>query len=94
MATDPIKTHRAGRKLGLWGAAFAAVLAISICTGCNDSIRREVRQGAYDVFSAGLDAFYSELGAGITTGINELGQAGRNAQAGSEAGSGEGALDV
>ncbi|HOO16754.1 MAG TPA: hypothetical protein PK920_01335 [Phycisphaerae bacterium] len=81
MATDPIKTHRAGRNLGLWGATFAAVLAMSICTGCNDSVRREVRQGAYEVFSAGLDVFYSELGAGITNGISELGQAASDASA-------------
>ena len=71
--TNAVKTDRpAGRKLGLWGAGFAAMLALAMCTGCDKRIRSDIRQGAYEVFSAGLDTFYSELSSGITTGIGDL----------------------
>lgn len=62
----------AGRKLGLWSAEIAAVLALATCGGCDQQVRQDVRQGAYDVFSAGLSSVYSELSSGITTGISDL----------------------
>lgn len=70
--TNVSKMRRsAGRKLGLWSAGIAA-LALATCAGCNDEIRHDVRQGAYDVFSAGLSSVYSELSSGITSGISDL----------------------
>jgi hypothetical protein len=62
----------AWRKVGLWSAGVAAVVALVACSGCNEQIRQDVRQGAYDVFSAGLSSFYSAVSSGITNGISDL----------------------
>ncbi len=63
-----------GRRLSLLGAGLAGLLTLlATATGCDDQVRHDIRQGAYDVFSAGLDTLSSELTSGVTTGLSDFG---------------------
>jgi hypothetical protein len=66
-----------GRKLSLCSAALAALLVL--CSGCDDQVRHAVRQGAFEVFSSGLDTFYSEVSSGISQGLSDLADDGQAA---------------
>ncbi|MFH1748587.1 MAG: hypothetical protein ABIG44_16250 [Planctomycetota bacterium] len=51
------------------GAALALLLAVS---GCDDSIRETLRQGALDVFETTVETAYSQLTTNATTAIQEF----------------------
>lgn len=53
-------------------ATFLALVLLT-CTGCDDSIREELRQGAFTVFETGVDTFYDELSGNLVGAIGDLG---------------------
>ena len=61
------RRYRGGRFCA-WSAALALLLVGA--PGCNDTIRRQVRQGALDVFETGLNTFYSELSSNVVDALN------------------------
>lgn len=56
-------TSRGWHRLGLLGLLAAALL----CTGCNELVRRSVRDGVFSYVSGGISSSFSENGA-----INDL----------------------
>ena len=65
-----------GKICAVSAAMITLLLVLVICPGCDDSIRTELRQGAYDVFETGLNTFYSELTTGVTEAVQAVGPTG------------------
>lgn len=67
------KRTMAGRSVRRMICAGGAVLALLLaCTGCDDSIRQEVRQGAFSVLESTLSTAYTQLDSNLNTVLQDL----------------------
>jgi hypothetical protein len=65
--------HRRTRTIWTRGAFVALLVAISLAGfGCNDSVRREVRQGALGVATNGVDSLVSGLNSIIDQALQDV----------------------
>ncbi|MGD8452776.1 MAG: hypothetical protein PVJ57_13235 [Phycisphaerae bacterium] len=62
------------RSICAYGAILVLTLALLICTGCDDTIRQTVMQGALGVFEDSMSTVFSTVGGELNSAITDLGQ--------------------
>ena len=67
--------------------AMLALAALLSGTGCTEMVKEVIRQGAYEVFQASSETFYSELETGVTDWIQQIGPSGAGSSASDASGS-------